>query len=68
MNDLDTITVKVSDLYEQVKLMMQDKMDVVEISILEADEDFPEIGASISLSARKETDGYDTDYDDVYSV
>lgn len=65
---MDTITVKVSDLYEQVKLMMQDKMDVVEISILEADEDFPEIGASISLSARKKTDGYDTDYDDVYSV
>lgn len=65
---MDKITVKVSDLYEQVKLMKDDGMDVVEVSILEADDDFPEIGASISLSARKETDGYDTDYDDVYSV
>ena len=65
---MDSITVKVSELYEQIKLMKDDGMDFVEIKMLEADEDFPEIGASISFSARKESDIYDTDYDDVYAV
>ena len=65
---MDSITVKVSELYEQIKLMKDDGMDFVEIKMLEADEDNPEIPASISLTARKETDLYDIDYEDVYSV
>lgn len=65
---MDSITVKVSELYEQIKLMKDDGMDFVEIKMLEADEDDPEIPASISLTARKETDLYDIDYEDVYSV
>lgn len=65
---MDSITVKVSELYEQIKLMKDDGMDYVEIKMLEADEDDPEIPASISLTARKETDLYDIDYEDVYSV
>ena len=65
---MDSITVKVSELYEQIKLMKDDGMDFVEIKMLEADEDDSEIPASISLTARKETDLYDIDYEDVYSV
>lgn len=68
---MDNITVKVSDLLEQLQLMKEDKMDNVKIFLLEAefDEDTKEkIPACISLSAYQVNGDVEVGYDEVYSV
>lgn len=68
---MDKITVKVSDLLEQLQLMKEDNMDNVVISLLEAEieEDTKEeIPASIFLSAYQINGDVEVDYDVVYSV
>ena len=58
---MDTITVKVSELYEQIKLMKNDKMDYVTLSILEPkpEEDIP---------ASQKNESVEIDYDSVDSI
>lgn len=50
---MDTITLPVKELYRQLKEMMDDGMDYVELSILEADNYDPNdpIPASLELTA-----------------
>lgn len=64
---MDTITVKVSELYEQIKLMKNDKMDYVTLSILEPkpEEDIP---ASIYLTAYQKNESVEIDYESVDSI
>ena len=57
---MDTITVKISDLWEKVNQMKQDGMDNVTISLLEAEEDIP---ALMNLTARKKSDDEDWESD-----
>lgn len=68
---MDTITVKISDLWEKVNQMKQDGMDNVTISLLEAEEDIP---ALMNLTARKKSDdedwesAADWDYDYIEAI
>lgn len=64
---MDTITVKISELYEQLKLMKSDKMDYVTLSILDPqpEEDTP---ASVYLTACQKNGNVDVDYDSVDAV
>ena len=68
---MDSITVKVSDLWEKVQQMKNDGMGKVTITLLEPEEDFP---ASINFVACKESDksdwesDVDIDYDDIEAI
>lgn len=61
------IKVKVSELYEQVKLMKDDGMVYVTLSIFEEepDEDIPK---TLYLEACNATDPIDVGYDDLYNI
>lgn len=68
---MDTITVKISDLWEKVNQMKQDGMDNVTISLFEAEEGIP---ALMNLTARKKSDdedwesAADWDYDYIEAI
>lgn len=61
------IKVKVSELYEQVKLMKDDGMVYATLSIFEEepDEDIPK---ALCLEACNATDPIDVGYDDLYNI
>lgn len=67
---MDSLVVKVSELYEQVKAMMDDGMEFAEVSFLEEDHTFPDdpIPPSVHLEAFNAGDPASVVYDDVYSV
>ena len=64
---MDTIVVKVSDLYKQIQLMKKDCMDYVKLQILEEQPE-EEIPASVFLSAYKKDGDCEIDYDEVEAV
>ena len=53
---MDTITVKVADLWEKINQMKQDGMDTVTLTLFEPEESFP---ASMNLTARKQSNDKD---------
>lgn len=68
---MDSITVKVSDLYEMVDQIKKDGMETVTLTIIEPDDEFP---ACVNFSARKESNSNDWesvadwDYDNIDAV
>ena len=68
---MDSITIRVKDLYDRVKELKDDKMDYVEISFLEPDEmpDGDIIPASINFSAWTEKESFiGIDYEGIDAI
>lgn len=67
---MDSLVVKVSELYEQVKAMVDDGMELAEVSFFEADHTFPAdpIPPCVHLEAFNAGDPESVVYDDVYAV
>lgn len=68
---MDSITVRVKDLYDRVKELKDDKMDFVEVFLLESQEmpDGDVIPASIGFTAWTEKESFmGIDYDGVDAV
>jgi hypothetical protein len=61
---MDSITVKVSDIFEVINQIHSDGMDKVTLSFIEADDDLP---AAISLVASKDNDKVEIDYEEIES-
>lgn len=62
----DSITIKVSELYDLVKKMKDDRMDFVELLILDEEEDETDssiIPRTLSFSATAKKSSFSTDYD-----
>lgn len=60
-----TYTVKVSELYQRAKEMLNDGMDFVEIDFHEGDDDLPRC---LMFSASSKFDPGGSTYDDIYTV
>ena len=58
---MDSITVKVSDIFEVINQIHSDGMDKVILSFIEADDDLP---VAISLVASKDNDKVEIDYEE----
>lgn len=61
---MDSITIKVSDIFEVINQIHSDGMDKVTLSFIEADDDLP---AAISLVASKDNDKVEIDYEEIES-
>ena len=64
---MSAIKVKVSELYEQVKLMKDDGMIYATLSILKQDPKY-DVPTSLFIVACNDTDPIDVSYDSLYSV
>ena len=60
-----TYTVKVSELYQRAKEMLDDGMDIVEVDFHEGDEYLPRC---LMFCASSKSDFGGTDYDEIYTV
>ena len=67
---MDSIVIKVSDLYSLAKQLKDDKMEYVHLLLLEEDcDDNERIPPSIAVTATKGKDSlYDFDYDGIQAV
>lgn len=64
---MSAIKVKVSELYEQVKLMKDDGMIYATLSILKQDPKY-DVPTSLFIEACNDTNPIDVSYDSLYSV